>query len=1147
MFFHHVVRLLVLVITCLLPASVLQANHLFLSPPEGSTSIYTYVADPLAFFRSYAAGASTVAVLGTPDGSKFYIVSSSAAGTVLTVNSEFTAEVAPPLDLGAATAATLTPDGKKLLVLSGSLKIVDTQTNTEVPHNLMLGSLLDVAVSHDSRRAYVVNTSFQLFGVDLTNLTVIGSPLTLQGSPTNVAVGPNGAVYVSATNRVYEVNGRTLAIRSEISASGRLGKITFHPNGTRAYVLNDQLFMGPPITAIDLQTRAVVGSVSNFNVVFDRMVIGGSDRMLAFSRHAGRIYEFPLSTLIIKEALFEPSTSFAGVTAMAATNEHPSPRHLFIATSSELIRIDLATNQIHQQRASVLLPPQSMSYFGKAQTGTPASYQQYNGVQVVPPGTHSIPLVLRVIDTGGTPLANVTVTFQSASTGLTLESTTVSTNAHGYAQTYAIVSATTGSLQVTASVPGLANASFLINIGSAGDDIPAAYVPRAFSGNGQVLRRSTTSSVPLVVLVRDANGNLAPNVRVTWSVTSGHAFIMSDQVVLTDQNGKAQASVGGAIHVPGPQPFTQAKITATTTNLSGTTTYGSTDFFVTTLADPSSGGVASFNAHIVNPVSDGVSEVRVRGKVGQVLTEAIQVRVTTAFDGPIPIPNVGVEVEVIGSGPTAACTGGYILTDASGIGTCNLALGGKPGEALIFVRVAGEYSFSSIPLTVSPGDPAQVRIIQGNNQAGAPGQRLPVPLVAEVTDASGNTLGGQQVIWEVVTPTGVGLADIISTSDANGRVSAFAVLGTTPGEAQVRVRIGSASATFTLTVVVAAGNLQKISGDNQSAIINAQFGQPLIVRAVDQDGRGLPNTDIDFAVTQGLGFLSNPRPRTDPDGRVTVTVTAGNTPGPVTVRASLGNLNVTFNLTVIPPGPVITGMSFYNAAGFHRGAAPGALVRIVGSGLAPGLSEGSILANGNGIGPWPHKLRGVSVRFGSHWAPVHSVSKSGGEEFITVQVPFEVTPGTVAVTVFVDEGSTTVDAQVAEFHPGIFQTWHQSDQPHAVILRPDGSYVSPLNPAKRGELLRVFVTGLGAVSPNAGTGRVGTGGQMLIAPVIVGVNNEGVRVVSAEYAENMTGVYLVTFELPGNAASGAFRPFAIAVDTPGGFVFGNPSAIAAIE
>ena len=99
-------------------------------------------------------------------------------------------------------------------------------------------------------------------------------------------------------------------------------------------------------------------------------------------------------------------------------------------------------------------------------------------------------------------------------------------------------------------------------------------------------------------------------------------------------------------------------------------------------------------------------------------------------------------------------------------------------------------------------------------------------------------------------------------------------------------------------------------------------------------------------------------------------------------------------------------------------------------------------------------------------------------------------------------GSTTVaNVQVQAAKPGIFQYRDVNGKAYGVALRPDGSYVSSSNPAHPGDIIRVFATGLGQTSPTAATNRAGVRDQNVIANVISGINNEGVRTVSAKMAE----------------------------------------------
>ena len=66
----------------------------------------------------------------------------------------------------------------------------------------------------------------------------------------------------------------------------------------------------------------------------------------------------------------------------------------------------------------------------------------------------------------------------------------------------------------------------------------------------------------------------------------------------------------------------------------------------------------------------------------------------------------------------------------------------------------------------------------------------------------------------------------------------------------------------------------------------------------------------------------------------------------------------------------------------------------------------------------------------------------------------------------------------------------------------------------------MYATGLGQTEPRTSTNRPGNQGQAVFAPVIVGVNNAGVNVISAETLPGVVGVYVVTFEIPSDAPSG---------------------------
>jgi uncharacterized protein (TIGR03437 family) len=325
-------------------------------------------------------------------------------------------------------------------------------------------------------------------------------------------------------------------------------------------------------------------------------------------------------------------------------------------------------------------------------------------------------------------------------------------------------------------------------------------------------------------------------------------------------------------------------------------------------------------------------------------------------------------------------------------------------------------------------------------------------------------------------------------------------------------------ANFAFTVGSPLTGLTAVSGGGQAAQRGAAFGQPLVVR-VAPAGAGVPVT---FTVSSGSATLSASSGTTNAQGEASVNVTAGNTAGPVVITATAGGQTATFNLTVSPPGPVFTAANLLDAASFLpvQRIAPGMLLSITGTGLAPGVQ--GTLAPVSIVGPYPMTLGGVEVLIGGIAAPILSVTNSGGREQVNVQVPFEIpTSGTTSVTVRVQGGTTTVqNVPLGPIQAGIFQT-DMGGQLWAVLIRQDGSFVTPSSPARRGETLKMFLHGLGAVAPATATNQAGTRGQLVNANLIVGVNNAGVPgTIRGEYVEGFIGLYIVTFDVPSDASPG---------------------------
>jgi uncharacterized protein (TIGR03437 family) len=570
---------------------------------------------------------------------------------------------------------------------------------------------------------------------------------------------------------------------------------------------------------------------------------------------------------------------------------------------------------------------------------------------------------------------------------------------------------------------------------------------------------------------------------------------------------------------------------------------------------------------------------QLKGPAGGTGTDPIKIHV----DGRgTPIPNVSLRIlsDDPQNQPSANCATapgadpGSVLTDANGDATCypvfGPVAGNGPVSALLGGLVPEEYvgitpppipspvafdQYIGIQLSVTPVTPGLITVVSGNNQTINPGQAS-APLVVKVTDATGAvTIANTAVNW-TLTGAGATLTSNSTTTNSSGQAqttvnfSASAV-----GQISVKAALTGANSgittTFTLSTNVQIASLTKVSGDSQTIQANQNFPAPLIVQVNGSNGQPVVGQPVSFSIT-GSGTLSATSVPTDASGRAQVTVKAGATPGAVTVTASAGNASQSFTLTVAPPGPALSTTSFYNAGGGARLTAlsPCSMVTVLASGLAPNI-QGLVL-NTNAFGPWATTLANDTITVNSVASPIYSVGNIAGAEQLTFEVPCETaTANSVPITVNVGGGSATVNLPVQAAAPGIYQTVMSDGTARAVATRPDGTFVSLQNPARRGETIRVYVTGMGPAVPAVTTGALpfAGGDAMILGQVIVGVNNAGARLISARVSPNLIGVTEVAFQVPADSPTGNDVVLSVAVNAPsdGQTRFSNGSKLPIVQ
>jgi uncharacterized protein (TIGR03437 family) len=247
------------------------------------------------------------------------------------------------------------------------------------------------------------------------------------------------------------------------------------------------------------------------------------------------------------------------------------------------------------------------------------------------------------------------------------------------------------------------------------------------------------------------------------------------------------------------------------------------------------------------------------------------------------------------------------------------------------------------------------------------------------------------------------------------------------------------------------------------------------------------------------------------DGNFTFTVQVADAAGATASQS--------FSLTVAPVA-VLADAPMLNGASFQAAIAPGAIVSIFGAEMALGPQSAS-------AAPLPTNLNGTSVLFNGTPLPLFYVSTSQ----VNAQVPFEVAAGQAAIALVRGTSISAVkQVTVSPVSPGIF-TVNQSGSGAGVVTHANFSLVNASSPAKAGEYLSIFCTGLGALQPPVPTG----GGApvpppLVTASVTAAIGGVPAQVTFAGAAPGFVGLYQVNVQVAPGTPPGSQQPLELRVN-----------------
>ncbi len=1159
-------------------------GYLFQLPGQGSTNAqivgYPYAASPLAPGVNTLGPNGTYQILAKPDGSGYYVLGSTLqiAGQNFTTFTSVNGIAATP------TAVAASPDGNYIVVGAGNVYVLSASSNQILLNTTTNGTVVGIAVSRDSKFAYVLSNgpgaSF-VTQINLQTRTNSGSPLQLTGNSTSISFSPLNLLYVTATNRVFEIDPATFQVTPNgvMTPNATPGPLRYTPDGTTAYFVNQTSSVtGGSILQITLATHFVSSwppSTTGSPTPLDDVFVAGNGRVFAVSYSTQTLYDVAVSPLGLALSSLNTIFNAQSVLGVAISNELPSALYLYalVATNGQnnIYRINLSTNQISTQ-VGASISGGTMQFVGVPPQSGAGSFIQFGDNQTVAQGKTSLPLIARVLDLTGRPIFNLPVNFTTdPASGVVINTPSPTTNADGYIQTTVTAPAVQGTYTITLSA-GTANTTFTINVpgtgGSTGGGGTGGVTQVSIvSGDGQLVQAGFTTNLggigdDLTVLVTDVNGVPLPGVIVDFEVTSGTGNVVTSfsggegTGSTTDSKGLARSAFHAGIPANGTAFETDTVVASTP--------YGSVNFTEISFASNIVGTLRGADPPTITLLTPTIDTSRtITVPQGGVASNAVTAQI---FAGSVPYnncPNVGqgtscpipgVSIRIVdpnnspAQSPYASCKGST-LSDQTGtahcsvVATCGSGLGVFPVAFLIGDDIA--YNGNVV---VTQGTGQSLSIASGNNQNGSSGQSIQFPLVATVTDGCGGPVTGAQVSWKV-TQGSATLSNTVGTSGSNGHVSTNLTFGPAPGPVQVTATLGTAGVvTFTLTNNVVISSMNIVSGNNQTTTINTAFPLPLTVQIKDSNNNNVSGATVTFAVTSGNGTVNPATATTDSQGRASTTATAAQSAGILVVTASYSTVSAPFSLTVIPQGPVVTAASFQNAASFQTGLVPCGLGIATGSGIAPGIT--GTISGASFFGPLPLVLNGFSLSIGGIPAPIYQLSNTNGKQQVTFQTPCEVAPTTNATAVLqINGASTTVTGVlILQAQPGIFfYTGSNGKNYGQVISADDGTYITALNPAKRGHNYYLVATGLGQVTPPTATDSVGVNGQVIASSIIVGVSNLGVPVFAQFYQPGEVGIYIVGFTIPPNSPTGADQPLALAITIGGQPIFGNAVFLPAVQ
>ncbi|HGX8640330.1 TPA: inverse autotransporter adhesin IatC [Escherichia coli] len=385
----------------------------------------------------------------------------------------------------------------------------------------------------------------------------------------------------------------------------------------------------------------------------------------------------------------------------------------------------------------------------------------------------------------------------------------------------------------------------------------------------------STAQVAELVVTQDgsvADGSTANMLRVRVTDVFGNVLAGQTVSVLADNGATVAPTV-----ITEPDGTVEISVTSQTAGTSAVTASinnSSQSRNVTFIADVSTAQIADLVVTRDNSVADGA------------MANTLRVRVTDAFGNALNGQTVSVLAD---NGATVTPT---VTTEPDG--TVEISITSQTaGVSAVTATINSSTQSQNVTFIadVRTAKIADLVVIKDDSVADG---AMANTLRARVTDAFGNTLGGQTV--SVLADNGATVAPTVTTQP-DGTVE-ISVTSQTAGTSTVTASINNSSLSQNVTFVadVRTAKIASLEVTRDNSVADGAMANTLRVKVTDAFGNALAGQTV--SVLGGNGATTAPTVITGPDGTVESSVTS-QTAGISTVTATINNSSLSRNVTFI--------------------------------------------------------------------------------------------------------------------------------------------------------------------------------------------------------------------------------------------------------